>query len=157
MSACEQALLLRDVGRSHARTAVGRRCFAMSSRVLPRLALLATQNGESTQRRHVFRFCVFFYFFFAIRFKLGPVRHCVQTCLDPTPNHPTCLQKVSLATSRPLIISWSELQWGRDKASDEVAWLTCFAWVDLNHTIKLIHAGKNKYGRLSRASQVTSC
>ena len=100
--------------------------------------------------------CVFF-FFFAIRFKLGPVRHCVQTWLDPTPNHPTCLQKVSLATSRPLIISWSELQWGRDKASDEVAWLTCFAWVDLNHTIKLIHARKNKYGRLSRASQVTSC
>lgn len=62
-ASCEQALRLRDVGISHARTAVGRRCFAMGSRVFPRLALLATQNGESTQRRHVFRVCVFFFSF----------------------------------------------------------------------------------------------
>ena len=62
-ASCEQALRLRDVGISHARTAVGRRRFAMGSRVLPRLALLATQNGESTQMRHVFRVCVFFFSF----------------------------------------------------------------------------------------------
>ena len=71
MSACEQALRLRDLGRSHARTAVGRRCFAMSSRVLPRLALLATQNGESTQRRHVFRVCVCFFFLFCNSIQTG--------------------------------------------------------------------------------------
>ena len=71
MSACEQAVRLRDVGRSHARTAVGRRCFAMSSRVLPRLALLATQNGESTQRRHVFRVFVCFFFLFCNSIQTG--------------------------------------------------------------------------------------
>ena len=70
-ASCEQALRLRDVGISHARTAVGRRCFAMGSRVFPRLALLATQNGESTQRRHVFRVCVFFFFLFCYSIQIG--------------------------------------------------------------------------------------
>ena len=70
-ASCEQALRLRDVGISHARTAVGRRCFAMGSRVLPRLALLATQNGESTQRPHVFRACVFFFFLFCNSIQIG--------------------------------------------------------------------------------------
>ena len=69
-ASCEQALRLRDVGISHARTAVGR-CFAMGSRVLPRLALLATQNGESTQRPHVFRACVFFFFLFCNSIQIG--------------------------------------------------------------------------------------
>ena len=70
-ASCEQALRLRDVGISHARTAVGRRCFAMGSRVFPRLALLATQNGESTQRRHVFRVCVCFFFLFCNSIQTG--------------------------------------------------------------------------------------
>ena len=74
MSACEQALRLRDVGRSHARTAVGSRCFAMSSRVLQRFASLTIQNGEYARRKHVV-FWVCYVFFLASRLKVGPADH----------------------------------------------------------------------------------
>ena len=61
--------------------------------------------------------------------------------------------KYRLATSRPLIISQSLLQWGRDNESDEVARSTCFGRVDFNDIINS-REKKQIDGCLSRASKV---
>ena len=70
-----------------------------------------------------------------------------------------CVATISankLATSRPLVISWSELQWGCDKASDEVTTVDLFHRNGFEACCRFTRK-KSKYGCIPRGSQVTSC
>ena len=75
----------------------------------------------------------------------GPVYVCVAT-----------ISSNKLATSRSLVISWSELQWGWDKASDEVTTVDLFRPNGFEAYYKFTRE-KTKYGCIPRASQVMSC
>ena len=86
---------------------------------------------------------------------------CTKDVLVPLSCAPVyvCVATISankLATSRPLVISWSELQWGCDKASDEVTTVDLFHLSGFESCYKFTRE-KSKYGCIPRSSQVMSC
>ena len=86
---------------------------------------------------------------------------CTKEVLVPLSCAPVyvCVATISankLATSRPLVISWSELQWGCDKASDEVTTVDLFHRNGFEACCRFTRK-KSKYGCIPRGSQVTSC
>ena len=82
---------------------------------------------------------------------------CTKEVLVPLSCAPVyvCVATISankLATSRPLVISWSEVATKRATKSRRS---TCFTGMDLKHVVDL--RGKKANGCIPRDSQVTSC